>query len=261
MTHTSDRLTTRGVAVRTLRGGRGPQLIFLHGAGGRPVWLPFFDKLAQRYEVLVPEHPGFGASDNPAWIRNVSDLAMYYLDLLDAAYTAPVHVIGHSLGGWTATEAAVRNCTRIASLTLLAPAGIRVKGHPPGDNFIWSPEEAVRNRFHDQSLAEAALKAPPPTDEQLDEQMQTSLSAVKFGWEPRWFNPDLEKWLHRITVPTQVVWGREDKLLPSVYAQRWGERVKGAEVTMIDGCGHSPHIEKVDRVAEKVLAFLDRVRP
>jgi pimeloyl-ACP methyl ester carboxylesterase len=261
MTPTPDRLTTRGIGVRARRGGRGPQLIFLHGAGGWPLWLPFFDKLAQRYEVLVPEHPGFGASDNPAWIRNVPDLAMYYLDVLDAAYKAPVHVIGHSLGGWTAAEIAVRNAARIASLTLLAPAGIRVKGHPPGDNFIWSPEEAVRNRFHDQTLAEAVLAAPPPTDEQIDEQMQNNLSAVKFGWEPRWFNPDLEKWLHRIAVPTQVIWGREDKILPSVYARLWGERVNGAEVTVIDGCGHSPHVEKVEPVADKVLAFLDRVRP
>jgi len=260
MNSTSDRLTTRGVGVRVRRGGRGPQLIFLHGAGGWPLWLPFFDKLAQRYEVLVPEHPGFGVSDNPAWIRNVPDLAMYYLDVLDATYKAPVHVIGHSLGGWTAAEAAVRNSTRIASLTLLAPAGIRVKGHPPGDNFIWSPEEAVRNRFHDQALAEAALAAPPPTDEQLDEQMQNNLSAVKFGWEPRWFNPDLEKWLHRIAVPTQVIWGREDKILPGIYARLWGERVKEAEATVLDGCGHSPHIEKVEPVAAKVLAFLDRVR-
>ncbi len=256
----SDHLTTRGVRVRVRRGGRGPQLMFLHGAGGWPLWLPFFEKLAQRYEVLVPEHPGFGTSENPAWIRNVPDLAMYYLDVLDATYQAPVHVIGHSLGGWTAAEAAVRNSARIASLTLLAPAGIRVKGHPPGDNFIWSPEEAARNRFHDQALADAVLAAPPPTDEQLDEQMQNNLSAVKFGWEPRWFNPDLEKWLHRVAVPTQVIWGREDKILPSVYAQLWGERVTGAEVTVLDGCGHSPHIEKVEPVAAKLLAFLDRVR-
>lgn len=260
MSPTSDRLTTRGISVRVLRGGRGPQLIFLHGAGGRPVWLPFFDKLTERFEVLVPEHPGFGASDDPAWIRHVPDLAMYYLDLLEATYKAPVHVIGHSLGGWTAAEAAVRNCSRIASLTLLAPAGIRVKGHPPGDMFIWSPEEATRNRFHDPAFVEAALKAPPPTEEQLDEQMQTNLSAVKFGWEPRWFNPDLEKWLHRIAVPTHVVWGREDKILPSAYAPRWGERVPGVQVTMVEACGHSPHIEKVDQVTDAVLAFLARVR-
>ncbi len=259
MSHSSERLTTRGLSVRALRGGRGPKLIFLHGAGGWPAWLPFFERLSQHYEVLVPEHPGFGASDDPKWIRNVPDLAMYYLDLLDATYTAPVHVIGHSLGGWTAAEAAVRNCSRIKSLTLLAPAGIRVKGTPPGDTFIWSPEEAAHNRFHDQALAEAALNAPPLTEQEMDELMQTQLAAVKFGWEPRWFNPDLEKWLHRITVPTHVVWGKDDMILPSAYAPLWGERVKGAQVTVLEACGHSPHIEKAAPVTDKVLAFLDRV--
>ena len=256
---TSDRLSIRGISVRALRGGRGQPLIFLHGAGGQPAWLPFFERLGQRYEVLIPEHPGFGASDNPAWIRNVPDLAMYYLDLLEATYKAPVHVIGHSLGGWTAAEAAVRNCTRIKSLTLLAPAGIRVKGTPPGDTFIWSPEESARYRFHDRKLAEAALAAPPMSDEQMDELMQNQLAAVKFGWEPRWFNPDLEKWLHRISVPTHVLWGKDDKILPSAYAALWGERVNGAQVTMIDTCGHLPQVEKADAVADKVLAFLDRV--
>ena len=64
--------------------------------------------------------------------------------------------------------------------------------------------------------------------------------------------PNLEKWLHRITVPTQVVWGREDRLLPSAYARLWGERVPGAEVSMIEACGHSPHVEQADPVADKV---------
>ena len=261
MSPTTDRLNVRGINVRARRGGRGPKLLFLHGAGGWPAWLPFFERLAQTYELLVPEHPGFGASDNPPQIRHVPDLAMYYLDLLDATFAEPVHVIGHSLGGWTAAEVAVRNTGRVKSLTLLAPAGIRVKGSPPGDVFIWSPQEAAKNRFVDPKFVEAALTAPPPTDEQLDEQMQNSLAAVKFGWEPRWFNPDLEKWLHRVTVPTHVVWGTDDKILPSVYARLWGERVKGAQVTMIDAAGHLPHVEKAGLVADKVLAFLDRVRP
>ncbi|MGB7101868.1 MAG: alpha/beta fold hydrolase [Xanthobacteraceae bacterium] len=257
----TDRLVTRGVSVRVWRAGTGPPLLFLHGAGGWPAPLPFFERLSRRYALTVPEHPCFGASDDPQWLRSVADLAMYYLDLLDQVYASPVHVIGHSLGGWTAAEAAVRNVNRIASLTLLAPAGIRVKGIPPGDNFIWSPEEAAHNRFHDQSFAKTLLTAPPPNEEQLDIELQTKLAAVKFGWEPRWLNPDLEKWLHRITVPTHVVWGREDKILPSAYAKLWGERVPGAQVSMIEACGHSPHVERSDLCADKVLAFLAGERP
>jgi pimeloyl-ACP methyl ester carboxylesterase len=261
MTHTIDRLVTRGISVRAVRRGAGPPALFLHGAGGMPVGLPFFERLAQRLDVLIPEHPFFGASDAPPWIRSVPDLAMYYLDVLDTVYSSPVHVIGHSFGGWIAAEAGIRNTRRFASLTLLAPAGIRLKGTPPGDTFIWSPEEFARNRFHDQSLAQAVLAAPPLDDAQADEQLQNQLAAARFGWEPRWFNPDLEKWLHRIDVPTHILWGVQDMILPAAYARLWGERVPGAEVTMIDACGHIPQIEQAEIVTAKVIAFLDRVAP
>jgi pimeloyl-ACP methyl ester carboxylesterase len=251
-------LVTRGTRVRIRRAGKGKPVLFLHGAGGWPAWLPFFERLSHHFAVTVPEHPGFGGSDDPHWLRDVPDLAMHYLDVLDGAFASPVHVIGHSLGGWTAAEAAARNTRRIASLTLLAPAGIRVKGVPPGDNFIWSPEEAIRNRYHDQSFADALLAAPPPDEAQLDLDLQNRVAAVKFGWEPRWFNPALEKWLHRIDVPTQVIWGVQDKILPSAYAALWGERIRGAQITKVEACGHSPHIEQCDLVTAHVIDFLER---
>ncbi len=260
MPHDADRLVTRDVSVRVRRGGAGAPILFLHGAGGWPSWLPFFDRLAQRHALLVPEHPCFGASDDPPTLRSVADLAMYYLDVLDHAYSAPVHVVGHSLGGWIAAEAATRNTHRFASLTLLAPAGIRIKGIPPGDIFIWSPEEFVRNRFHDQTFAAVASLITPTSEADVDIDLQNRLAAVKFGWEPRLFNPDLEKWLRRITVPTHVVWGREDQILPSAYAELWSKRVPGAQVSIIEACGHSPHVEQSDLVADKIGAFLEGVR-
>src|SRR5260370_37615125 len=131
MTGQTETLVTRGTRVRVRRAGSGKPVLFLHGAGGWPAWLPFFERLSQRFALMVPEHPGFGASDDPHWLRDVADLAMYYLDLLDSAYSSPVHVIGHSLGGWTAAEAAIRNTRRIASLTLLAPPASASKGLRP----------------------------------------------------------------------------------------------------------------------------------
>jgi len=56
------------------------------------------------------------------------------------------------------------------------------------------------------------------------------------------------------------VWGAEDKILPSGYAALWGERVAGAQISMVAACGHSPHIEQRDLVTEKILSFLDRIR-
>jgi len=258
MTAQERRHKVRDISVRLLQGGKGETLIYLHGAAGMPAWLPFFDALAARHAVLVPEHPGFGASDGPAWMRNVGDVAMYYLDFLDEMGSERVHLVGHSLGGWIAAELAVRNSSRLASLALIAPAGIRVKGVPTGDNFIWSPEEAARNLFHDQTYAEKML-AQTPTEEEADLALTNRFMAAKLGWEPRWFNPGLERWLHRVPVPTLVLWGAEDKFLPSRYAALWGERVPGAKVELIGECGHLPHIEQSGATAMKILKFLESV--
>ena len=247
---------TRDINVRLFRDGSGKTLLFLHGAGGFPGWIPFFERLAKRYEVLAPEHPGFGMSDKPAGIRNVADMAMYYLDFLDGLGAKDVHLIGHSLGGWIAAELATRNCARLASLTLIAPAGIRIKGLPVGDNFIWSPEENARNLYHDQSFADEII-ARVPSEEEAELILTNRFMAVKLGWEPRWYNPALERWLHRIQVPSLVLWGEDDKLLPSRYAEVWGREVPDVKVEIIPECGHLPQIEKAGVTADAILAFID----
>jgi pimeloyl-ACP methyl ester carboxylesterase len=259
MPESETRHKVRDVSVRMMRRGSGPPLVFLHGANGLPVWLPMFDLLAKEFEVIVPEHPGFGTSDNPPWMRNIGDLAMYYLDFLDGLGPYRVHLVGLSLGGWTAAEVAVRNCSRLASLSLLAPAGIRVKGVPSGDNFIWDAEEGVRNLYHDQSIATRRL-AVPMTDEQADLALTNRFAAAKFGWEPRWFNPSLERWLHRISVPTLVLWGESDKLFPSAYAKRWGERIPASRVEIIPECGHGIAIEKPERAAKEIMRLIAGTR-
>jgi pimeloyl-ACP methyl ester carboxylesterase len=248
--------TVRNVKVRLFTAGEGPPLVFLHGAGGVERWLPFFDLLAARHNVMVPEHPGFGASDNPPWMRNVADVAMYYLDFLDTLGDGKVHLVGNSLGGWIAAELATRNCAHLATLALLAPAGIRVKGVLSGDNFIWGPEEGARNLFHDQTYAERFITAAAGMSEaEADRALANRFMATKLGWEPRWFNPALERWLHRIAVPTLVVWGAEDKLLPVQYAEVWRREIPDVRVEILPACGHLLQIEQAAGVADKVLAL------
>ena len=246
------------VAVRLHRAGQGPAVLFLHGAGGVPQWLPFFDRLAERYEVLVPEHPGFGGSDDPPWIRSMADLAMFYLDLVEEAGWGKIHLIGNSLGGWLAAEILIRDRSRFNSLVQLAPAGIRKKGVPAGDNFIWGPEEAVRNLYHDQSFADRVL-ALRPSEEQRDVMLKNRFTVAKLGWQPRWYNPDLEKWLHRIKLPALVLWGDDDRIMPPANAALWHERLPQARLVMVEACGHLPHVEQAPLVARHVLGFLEEV--
>ena len=120
-----------GCRISLRRGGSGEPLLYLHGANGVPAVLPFMEKLAERFDVLVPEHPGFGASGEPEWLENIHDLAYFYLDVLESLDLRGVHLVGSSLGGWLALEMAVRDASRLKSLLLVGPAGISVPGVTP----------------------------------------------------------------------------------------------------------------------------------
>ena len=92
----------RGCRVNLLRGGAGPPLLFLHGASGGGIWHPFLDRLAEGFDVIAPEHPGYGLSATPDWLDNIGDLAYFYLDFLKALELRGVHLVGLSIGGWIA---------------------------------------------------------------------------------------------------------------------------------------------------------------
>ena len=81
--HTTSKLAVRGCNIGLMRGGAGEPLLILHGASGAGAWLPFMRSLAEKFDVIVPEHPGFGDSDTPDWLDTIHDLAYFYLDFLD----------------------------------------------------------------------------------------------------------------------------------------------------------------------------------
>src|SRR5256885_9893645 len=104
------------------RAGKGAPLVFLHGASGAPVVLPFMETLAARFDVIVPDHPGYGQSDEPEWLENIHDVGYFYLDFLAALKLERAVIVGSSMGGWMAMEMAVRNTPRIGSLVLVSPS-------------------------------------------------------------------------------------------------------------------------------------------
>jgi len=242
-----------------MRAGKGLPLLFLHGAGGVPLWLPFMASLSERYDVIVPDHPGFGRSDTPDWLDQLSDLAYFYLDFIDALGLDQVHLVGHSLGGWIAAEIAVRSTRRLRTLTLVGAAGVHVNGVAKGDMFVWSQEERVRNLFVDQGFAEQRL-AQPVTEEQGDIAIKNELRTADLAWQPRFHDPQLRKWLHRIDVPTLIVWGANDRVFPMEYAYAWQQAVPGSKAVIIPECGHIPQVEKRDMFVAELTGFIDGMR-
>lgn len=253
-------INIRGCGLNMARTGAGAPVLLLHGAGGSRMLGPVQDRLSAGYDVLLPDHPGFGASDTPGWITSVADIAFFYLDLLDQLDLGGVHLIGHSLGGWIAAEIAIRNTRRIASLTLIAAAGIHVKGVAKGDIFLWSPEETVRNLFCDEAIVAAEL-AREPTEAEIETAIKNRTAAAKYAWNPRLHNPDLHKWLHRVDVPALIVWGAGDKVFPADYADAFGALIEGAKIEIIPAAGHLPFADQREDFFARLNGFLDGVAP
>ncbi|MFM1814325.1 MAG: hypothetical protein RLZ98_1020 [Pseudomonadota bacterium] len=249
-------LDVYGQKLRLVEAGTGPTILFLHGAGGAN-WSPLHDKLAGSHRLIAPEHPGFGKSPTPEWMLSVGDLAFFYLDLLKLLDLRDVHLVGHSLGGWTAAEIAIRSTERICSVTLMAPAGCAVREAAFGDIFLWTPEEAARNQFYNQELAEKRIAALANAD--LDVVLQNKATTARLAWSPRLHNPQLPQWLHRIDRPTRLVWGLEDKIIPFACRKPFLEGISDCDVLQIKECGHLLHSEKPGETAEAIAAHIRKV--
>jgi pimeloyl-ACP methyl ester carboxylesterase len=254
-------LSVAGAAVRVLRAGTTDgtdvPILYLHGAGGIDGVSPYMEALAAKRPLIVPEHPGFGDAPDPPWLDNIHDLAYFYLSVLDVLALPRVHLVGMSLGGWIAAEMAVRDQSRLATLTLAGAAGLHVKGVPKGDIFMWTPEERAAHSFHDPALAEAALKheaaAGPDAARRATRRWRT---VALLGWNPRLYDPHLHKWLGRIRVPTHIVWAEHDRILPLAYGREYQRLIPGATLSTIPRAGHLMHVEKPAAFAAAILDFI-----
>jgi pimeloyl-ACP methyl ester carboxylesterase len=246
-------IAVRDCRIRLMRAGAGDPLIYLHGASGA-AWLPFLQKLTAKYDVIAPEHPGFGESETPSWLDNIHDLAYFYLDLLAELKLDRVHLVGNSLGGYIAAEIAVRNTQRLASLTLSGSAGLFVDGVTQMDSFLVTDEARLRAFFHDPKRAEPMIARvlDPKNDEMA---LKNQAIVAKLVWQPRSHDPHLHKWLHRIDVPTLLIWGDHDRMFPLEHAHAFEKAIPGAKLVVIPKCGHVPQIEKPDEFVAALQDF------
>ena len=159
------------------------------------------------------------------------------------------------MGGWIAAEIAIRSTTKAKSLTLISSAGIHVKGVPKGDLFLWSPEELIQNLYVNKKIVNEMLSYEPTGDE-LEIMVKNRVAAARYAWQPRLYNPDLSKWLHRIDVPTLILWGDQDKIFPADYATEFKAMIPQAQLEIINQCGHVPHMDQPDTFYPRLRKFL-----
>lgn len=247
-------MTLLDATFQLKRAGKGAPMVVIHGGGGSPRFLPALQSLAERFEVIVPQAPGFGGGDPPAWLETVADLANFYLEFLDALDLRGVHLVGLSLGGWTAAEVAVRDQSRLASLTLMDAPGIFVPGIQQLDPFLLSEEQGIRALFFDQQFADKAV-ATMLSPESEDVRLSNQRIVAKLAWEPRYHDPLLQRWLHRIRIPTLIIWGENDRLFPPAYGRAWSRAIAASRLVVVPRCGHLPIQEHPDEFARLVGEF------
>ncbi len=252
---TSTVVSLRGVDVPLVRRGAGPPALVLHGGEGPVDQLPFVDFLAAHFELVLPTHPGFGGAPIPEHFDNLQDLVFLYLDLIDSLDLQDAILMGFSMGGWLAAEIAVMNTGRFSKLALVDSVGIKPGGpfdRDIADVFASSAEDLLKATWHDRSLApdQGAM-----TDEELQIIAANRVAHGLYTWEPYMHNPKLRYRLHRIDIPTLLIWGGNDGIVTPDYGAALRDLIPGASLSVIPEAGHHPHIEQPDEFASRFLEF------
>jgi pimeloyl-ACP methyl ester carboxylesterase len=248
--------------------GSGDPLVFLHGISG-PDWNAVLEELSQTHRVIAPRHPGFG-DESQTELDDLSDLVYVYLDLLDALDLHDVPLVGHSLGGMIAAELAATQPSRFSQLVLLAPMGLWDAERPVFDFFACTPKEMAAAFFVEpdgaaaQSAGEAGLtrlaQMEIGTNEHNSlveihlERAKTLATAAKYLWPIP--NRRLDKRIHRIKAPTRLIWGSQDHVVPTSYADDFANAISGAEIRTIETAGHELMLEQPQSVTAAIEEFI-----
>jgi pimeloyl-ACP methyl ester carboxylesterase len=246
------------VRMRVLSAGRGQPLVYFHSFHERGGWSPVLDRLAARYAVYAPLHPGVAGSEGVDTLDDVLDLTLVYDELLAALGLPAVHLCGHFFGAMVAAELAALFPGRALRLALISPLGLWLDQAPVADVAILPREDLAEVLWKDpRSDVAQRWAAPPASDEEqnaaLIESIQRLAAMARFVWPI----PDkgIRKRLHRIAAPTLLLWGDADRVNPLVYCEEWQRRIKGSQVRFLGG-GHMVHHEAPAAAAEALAAFL-----
>ena len=248
-----------GIDLEVLRRGAGRPVLLLHGMQPVDPRAPFLEMLGRHAEIIAPSHPGFGRSARPKDFETVYDLVHFYLEFLETLPHEKLTLMGFSFGGWLAAELAVKCRHRLDRLVLVDAFGIKVSDRETPDIldvFNTSPPEVERRSWHDPKTWTPDLDSL--SDEELVARARSWEALCLYGWNPYMYNPQLKRWLRRITVPTLVVWGASDGIVKPAYGREYSALISGSRFELIERAGHHPEIEQAAAFVDTVAKFLTR---
>ena len=245
--------------IEVERVGSGPPLVLLQSAEAYEAGLDLVDRLAEDREVFLPWAPGYGGSPLPETVRTIDDVAYIYLDLIERYDLRDIALLGCSLGGWIAAEMATKTCERLSRLILVDALGVKFGGaydRDIEDIYFLSFDKVKAIRFADPRRDPLDDMTALGEDEAMEVARHRETTA-RLCWDPYFHNPALKRRLHRISVPTLVVWGEEDRFVRPEYGRAYAERIPNSRFVSIAGAGHYPHIEQPDAVLNAMSGFLN----
>jgi pimeloyl-ACP methyl ester carboxylesterase len=256
----SDTLESVSVAateIRFRRRGDGPSLVVLHHSFGIPHWLPLYADLATDHDLVVPDLPGFGESQVPTWARHPRDLALLLGHFVDRLDRGPVAVMGCGFGGWVAAELATMAPDRVSHLVLVGSAGLLPEEGRIFDQMLTSHSEYVKSAFSSLAAYEAIYGSDfPLSDDVLLTWAINREMVTRVAWKPYMYNRQMAPLLTEVDVPTLIVWGGEDQIVPIECGEQFERLLANARLEVIPGCGHAVDMEQPERLAALVRAHL-----
>lgn len=252
-------ITVDGVTIDLHRSGGGQPMLFL---GSLETWIreaDYLKRLSERFDLLLPQHPGFGHSELPPEFRTVADLAQFYGALLEELDLRDVVLVGSSFGGWIASEIAVRSTHRLSHLVLIDAFGIKVGGRNDRDIqdiYALSQAEVAALFYHDPERNRRDLTRYD--DRTLTGIARSREALARFGWCPYMHNPSLKRWLRHVRIPTLVLWGEQDGVCGTAYGRAYAGHFPQSTFVTIPQAGHYPHLEQPERVVAEVAGFVAR---
>ncbi len=238
-----------------------PPVMFFHPASGASPTDPFLLALAEHFRVYAPVAPGFDDLDDLRKMRTVHDVSLHYDDIVQALGLEQFGLVGHSFGGMFAAEYAAHYPSKVSSLVLIAAVGLWDDGFPVVDMFstpalelaglLWADPESPEAKAGQESLMQIS---EDDTVESIIRIVRGLVTAGKFMMPI----PDkgLNRRLYRISAPTLVLWGEDDKLVPPQYAPRFVEAIAVAEAKIFPRAGHMLTLEHTAEITNEVATHI-----
>lgn len=247
-----------GVPTAYRRGGTGEPLVYLHGGGGTREWAPIHQQLAEQFDVIAPEHPGFGDTPRPNGVDTWEDFVLHYDAFFRALGLEKFHLVGTSMGAWLAANLAIHFPERYHSVTLITPLGARIQDEPFIDIFRMTPEAEAEAFFNGrQGRWVEELEQEGGLDDFIFDYGQKATAALLM-FNPR-YDHKLDRKLKRVTAPVLVIGVDDDRVVGNQQATRFAELLPIASLTTVHGAEGEPsgHAVTVEQPADIVQAIRD----